>query len=542
MPNLDGQLTLLDTRGLVQRAAAAHDLEYLFRHALIQDAAYGSLLRADRRRLHEQVAAILEDGEAGGLDEVAPVLAHHCAAAGDAARARAYYERAGAHALGRFSNQEAAAHYRAALDLAAPAADQARLLAGLGQALVSQSQFAEGIATWRAAVAAYQAEADGEGLARAYAALAFAIFGAGDPPGAVAICTEALAALAIYPESPGRAVLLNETARAYLFTGHPAEAQQTARQAQALAAQYGDHPTQIAALITIGATQARTPAAARATLEQAVALADGADLPALARLAHHHLGVRFVELGAIRTARVHFQRAATLAGQTGYAALELFAGVMACYCTIWLGEWATAAADLPRLQHLAASIDSPTTGVRFLRLAAAALRRYQGPDGAALPDLEAVMAEAWSTGDLLFQIASAWEVSALLLEQRAWDRAQTLLEAVIPMSDRDVLFGRAWPRYRLSRVAAGTGDLATAHRLAAEADTLAGAAPLLPDQVEAARAAADLAGAEGRWPAAQQAYAAAGAALAQMGKHWERARTLQAAAAAAQAASTPAWP
>lgn len=510
MPNLSGQLSVLETRGLVQPAVGGLplELEYLFRHALIQEAAYSSLLRADRRQLHAQVAAILEAGDLGDRDEIAPVLAHHFALAGDQAQARAYYEQAGTHALTRYSTQEAAAHYRAALDLAPPPADQARLLAGLGLAQVNGSRYAEGIATGREAVAAYQTLGDGDGLARAYAALAGATFGAGNPPGARAVCAEAAAAVAAYPESPGRAVLLNETARANLFTGQTAAARDTARQAHALAAQYDDYPTQIAALITLGAAQSRTPAAARDTLLHAIALAEAADLPALGRLAHHHLGVRFIELGEIGTAQTHFRQAAALSRLTAFATLEVFAGVLAAFCALWLGDLATAGGELAALRPIAARIDSPATGVRFLRLAEAALLRCQGAGAEAIGRLEAVIAQERNSGDLIFQIASAWELSAMLIDAGAWTRAQAVLEAILPACDRDLMFGRAWPRYRLSRVAAALGDRDRARQWWDEAETLAGPAPLPPDQAEATRAAAHLAAAEERWAAPLSATAA----------------------------------
>src|SRR5207253_2054321 len=128
-------------------------------------------------------------------------------------------------------------------------------------------------------------------------------------------------------------------------------------------------------------------------------------------------------------------------------------------------------------RQLAAQIDAPTSGAGFLRLAETTLPRYAGAVAEAITRLEAVMAVARRSGDLVFQIAGAWELSAVLLDHGAWERAQAVLEAVLPLSDRDVMFGRAWPRYRLSRVAVGTGDLALAHRLGAEADSLVAAGP-----------------------------------------------------------------
>jgi len=532
MPNLAEQLALLNTTGLVQRAAPAPDLEYLFRHALIQDAAYSSLLRADRKRLHRAVAEILETAAPDQRDEFAVLLARHFAAAQEPDRARTYYERAAAHALTRYSNQEAAAHYRAALALAPPAPDHARLLAGLGKALVNQGQFAEGIPIWREAVAAYQALTDGDGLARAYAKLAIALLNSGNSREALAVCREALAALAAYPSSPSRARLLNEMSTVHFWNGRIPEANDLARQALDLATQYGDQDTQILALITLGIAQAPTPVLARATLEEAAALADAAELPGKAGMAHRYLGARLIELGALDGARDQYQRARAWAEQIHNATYALFSGDAALYCTLWLGEVAAAAAQLPTLRHLAAQLDSQTSGVRLLEFMEIEVLRYQEGAAAILPRLEAALAQMWRSGDLMVQIVGAWNGSDILLEQGAWDQAQALLEAIRPVADRAVLFGRVWPRARLSRVAAATGDHARAQRWLAEATSLAGSPALLPDQVEMAQAQAAIASAAGQWSAVQEAYTAAAAALAQMGKRWDRARTLQAGAAA----------
>jgi len=50
------ELGILEASGLVQVAAMVPELEYLFRHALVQDAAYSSLLKQDRRALHRLAA------------------------------------------------------------------------------------------------------------------------------------------------------------------------------------------------------------------------------------------------------------------------------------------------------------------------------------------------------------------------------------------------------------------------------------------------------------------------------------------------------
>src|SRR3954447_13128973 len=60
MSNLQPALDRLVVAGLIRQAAQDPDLEFLFRHVLVQEAAYASLLKQDRRRLHAQVGTVLE--------------------------------------------------------------------------------------------------------------------------------------------------------------------------------------------------------------------------------------------------------------------------------------------------------------------------------------------------------------------------------------------------------------------------------------------------------------------------------------------------
>ena len=83
---------------------------YLFKHALVQDAAYGSLLRARCRELHTRVAAVLERYFAELIERQPELLAHHLTAAGNAGRAVDQWLKAGRHAAARLTYSEAIAH------------------------------------------------------------------------------------------------------------------------------------------------------------------------------------------------------------------------------------------------------------------------------------------------------------------------------------------------------------------------------------------------------------------------------------------------
>jgi len=83
----DVQLETLEAKGLIRLAAVRPELEYLFRHALVQDAAYGSLLKQERRQLHGLVGDALERLFPDRREELAPVLAMHYEQAGETDRA-----------------------------------------------------------------------------------------------------------------------------------------------------------------------------------------------------------------------------------------------------------------------------------------------------------------------------------------------------------------------------------------------------------------------------------------------------------------------
>ena len=115
---LISHLNTLESTGLIRLTQALPELEYLFRHALIQDAAYNSLVKQDRRQLHRSVAETLERLYPHRAEELAPLLAHHFDETGDSTRALRYYTLAGDHAARQYANAEAEQHYARALELA----------------------------------------------------------------------------------------------------------------------------------------------------------------------------------------------------------------------------------------------------------------------------------------------------------------------------------------------------------------------------------------------------------------------------------------
>jgi len=91
--------------------------EYRFKHALIQEAAYRTLLSDRRQALHRRAAEFLEREDAEGGEELSGVLAHHWLAAGDEERAIVHLTAAGDRARLTYALDEAIAHYRTLLPL-----------------------------------------------------------------------------------------------------------------------------------------------------------------------------------------------------------------------------------------------------------------------------------------------------------------------------------------------------------------------------------------------------------------------------------------
>ena len=91
---------------------------YLFKHALVRDMAYGSLLRGQRQQLHGRIADVLAKHFPTTVEAEPEVIAHHCREAGMADAATTYFERAGDRAAARSAYIEATAHFRAALEQA----------------------------------------------------------------------------------------------------------------------------------------------------------------------------------------------------------------------------------------------------------------------------------------------------------------------------------------------------------------------------------------------------------------------------------------
>ena len=124
----------LEASGLIEIAALQPELEYLFKHALVQEAAYATLLKQDRRSLHraaaETILVLYPDRER----ELSGVIAMHLEQAGDVQRAAEYFITAGDHALEIFAPREAIKLFAKAGAITDESQVELRLRAAIGGA------------------------------------------------------------------------------------------------------------------------------------------------------------------------------------------------------------------------------------------------------------------------------------------------------------------------------------------------------------------------------------------------------------------------
>ena len=141
---------LVEARILYRQGSSPHE-SYIFKHALIQDAAYSSLLKSRRRSYHRQIAETFEERFSELAATQPERLAQHYTEALQSQKALQYWLMAGVRALQRSANAEAISHLRRGLALVAQLGDPAtkaqfelQLQSAIGPALIALKGFGDG--------------------------------------------------------------------------------------------------------------------------------------------------------------------------------------------------------------------------------------------------------------------------------------------------------------------------------------------------------------------------------------------------------------
>jgi predicted ATPase len=148
-PILQQELTKLLHAELLYQRGFPPQATYLFKHALIQEAAYQSILKSTRQQYHQRIAHLLVDRFPEIVETQPEVIAHHYTEAGLSLQAIPYWQQAGQRAVERSANQEAIVHLTKGLevlktlpDTAERAQQKLTILLTLGGPLIATKSYA----------------------------------------------------------------------------------------------------------------------------------------------------------------------------------------------------------------------------------------------------------------------------------------------------------------------------------------------------------------------------------------------------------------
>jgi len=116
---IDGELSQLERLDLIRTRSMQPDIEYMFKHALTQEIVYNGLLKKQRRKIHEQIAQVIESVFKDRLAEFNETLAYHFARGQSAAKAVDYLVKSGEKSLARYAVEEAHQYFKKAYDILA---------------------------------------------------------------------------------------------------------------------------------------------------------------------------------------------------------------------------------------------------------------------------------------------------------------------------------------------------------------------------------------------------------------------------------------
>jgi tetratricopeptide (TPR) repeat protein len=115
--HLEDHLERLEQNNLIRRTSAHPDPEYSFRHAIIQEVVYSSLLKKERQEIHERIGLVIENLFTGRLEVIPETLAFHFKHGKSLHKAAHYLVQSGKKSLQQYAVNESHQYYREAYDL-----------------------------------------------------------------------------------------------------------------------------------------------------------------------------------------------------------------------------------------------------------------------------------------------------------------------------------------------------------------------------------------------------------------------------------------
>ena len=275
-PDAAGALPALARRDLIrlQDSTAQGDrLEYAFKHHVLHEVTYDTVLKRDKRRLHRQVALWLSEQTGAGAATELPLIAEHFERAGETQAAAQHWQRAAEDAIARDAREAALAHVQRALALLPETSLEPRFTLAVVRDRVFARQFDRAARLANIGELDRLAEGLGDDAKRFDALLCHAAYqeSGGEFEPALSLATQALAK-AVTPRQQARALL--RTVSPLVRLGRYAQASELADTALQAARTIGDTDLETQLLNNIGLlkTEQGDPVAAQALYEQALSI------------------------------------------------------------------------------------------------------------------------------------------------------------------------------------------------------------------------------------------------------------------------------
>jgi tetratricopeptide (TPR) repeat protein len=481
---LEGALDQLVDAELVYRRGIPPDAVYEFKHSLVQDVAYNSLLRNKRQQLHEEIAGALVRQYPDMVETHPELIAHHYREAALPVHAIPYATRAGDLAAARFARTEATAHYESALAMARAlpasadaARAQIRAVLNLASVASNRRQFERDLENLAQARTLAETTGDEELLGRVLYWIGRANYVFGRFDAGIEHAEQSLRiAEAIGGKDPVTAEPVNLLARLHCLTGEPKQAVPYAERSVEQMARLGNRVEEaaVAGVLSFAYGLHGRFAQAFEAAERGVNVARATEhLPTLAACLMFRAVARGWH-GELERAVADFDEAIDVSARSGDLFRRYLSHGFRGEAYLIAGEPSHAETDLSQCLALGAQIGTSFHLAAFKAFLAEVHLERGDTEGALRLAEEALgvsteKAQDWSRSIALRVHGEALRAASPPALGRA---AESIRAAIAIQESRECRCDLAWSRLALARLASFQGDGEGAAAAAAAAEAL----------------------------------------------------------------------
>jgi predicted ATPase/class 3 adenylate cyclase len=361
------------------------EIDYIFRHALLRDAAYSMQLAARRRELHALACAAMEEVYRGDLEPYYGELAYHAEKGEEKEKALKYLMLAGDLAMSAYQNRQAIDYFTRTLPLL-PADDlraQFELLIKRVECAYNLGDTASQLQDLERLEELARNLSDNGLLARALIRRAYRSSTVGDYPDTILYATQARDLAQIAGDNATLLSVYIVLPDALSHAGKSVEAQQSARDGIELARKIGNRNKEASGLSALGLAtlELEGPVAAQKFQEQALAIAREVKDRYLEGKALNNLALSAGSQGDYHTAREYFQQALTIFQEQGNQAGKGLALANLGWLSSILGDYPRAMKYYEQALTIAREQESRVAELyTYVNLSASAAGQGNGPD------------------------------------------------------------------------------------------------------------------------------------------------------------------